>query len=215
MDKILIRCAEQSDAADIYEFKTIYFDKANPIELAYPIEGRAETNIQRIIDAITHGVVLMAIEKETSKLVGFLAAAPIDSSYIQKTKDLLSAESFNNQKLKDIYNFFVYVEEKADLFGKFDVDVCFQIQLASVHPDHQGQKIATKLFQSILNVASLKKYKLISVDCSSAYTSKISENFGMDCIASVSYQEYNDHVGKVLFKPVEPHTEIKVYAKRL
>lgn len=213
MGDILVQIANESNAEEIFHFKSIFFDEVNPVESSYPKRGIAGRTIQSVLEAISFQTVLMAVKKGTNKLVGILIAGPIDLRYGQILKALANEPS--DEKAADVYSLLVYIEEKANLFERFCVKECLQIQVVSVHPDHLRQMIATKLFHAIFDVAKVKNYNLISVDSSSVYIEKIAEKFEMNCISSVSYQEYNDHLGKALFVPTEPHTEIKVFAKRL
>lgn len=212
-DNILVQIADDTNADEIFHFKSVFFDEVNPIEASYPKRGIAGRTVQSVIEAISFQTVLMAVEKDTNILVGILIAGPIDLRYGEILKRLSNDPS--DEKAKDVYGLLAFVEEKANLFERYCVKECLQIQVVSVHPDHLRQKIATKLFHAIFDVAKVKNYSLISIDCSSVYASKISESLGMDCIATVSYQDYNDYLEKILFVPHEPHTEIKVFAKRL
>lgn len=213
MDDIIVQIADEANADEIYHFKSVFFDEINPIESSYPKRGIAGRTVQSVHEAISFQTVLIAVERETNKLVGILIAGPIDLRYGEILKRLANEPS--DEKAMDVYSLLSYIEEKANLFERYCVKECLQIQVVSIHPDHRRQKIATKLFHAIFDLAKVKNYNLISVDSSNVYIEKIAENLEMHCIADVSYQEYNDHLGKILFVPTEPHTTIKVYAKRL
>lgn len=213
MDNVLVQIADETNANEIFHFKSVFYDEINPIEAAYPKRGIAGRSVAAVLEAISFKTVLIATEKETNKLVGILIAAPIDLRYGEILKRL--ANEPDDEKAFDVYSLLVHVEEKANLFERFCVKECLQIQVVCVHPDHRRQSIATKLFHAIFDVAISLGYKLISVDCSSVYAEKIAENLEMNCIASVTYKEYNEQLGRDLFKPIEPHLGIKVYAKRL
>lgn len=53
---------------------------------------------------------------------------------------------------------------------------------------------------------------MIYAECSSYYSAKAVENFGLKCIYSVTYTDYIDENGEVVFKTQPPHECFKVYA---
>lgn len=53
---------------------------------------------------------------------------------------------------------------------------------------------------------------MIYVECSSYYTAKAAEKLGLKCIHSVTYSDYIDEKGEVVFKTQPPHKCFQVYA---
>lgn len=214
MEKVYIRIANESDASNILDFKNLHFHNCEPLELAHPESGHESKNIEMIYEAIRNGSMLMAVQEGTSKtLVGILIACPVGVDESEKLK--VRAATIGVQKRADIINFLAYIEKKANFCERFGVEESLHIHIVSVHPVYRGQHIARKLFEACLAIAKSKGFKLISVDCTSMYSARIAESLGMECISTVTYQEYNNYLGKCLFIPNLPHKEIKSFARRL
>jgi arylalkylamine N-acetyltransferase len=212
MENFSIRTAVESDASEVLDFLNQFFHNCDPLELSHPESGHKSTNVDFLLKSIRNESLLLAIETCTSTMAGILIAAPVDAKEAEKLKQI-AAES--EPKRADIYNILSYVEHKADYCRRFDVNRSLHIHIVCVHPIYRGQQIATRLFKTCLEQTRRKNFKLISVDCTSVYSARIAEALGMHCISSVTYQEYNNYLGKCLFIPSQPHMEIKSFAMRL
>lgn len=213
MENIQIQVATESDAVNILNFKNLYFHNCDPIELAQPEDGHKSSNLAMLVEAIKRESALMAIDESTSMIVGILIGSSIDSNEAERIKE--AAIAVGDPKRAEIFKFLAYIEEKADFCKRLNVDQCFNVHNLCIHPSYKGLKIASKLFATIVEIAKLKKFEFICANCSSAFSAKIAANLGMECVSTVSYQEYNEYLGKSLFVPVPPHTEIKSFIKRL
>lgn len=213
MENIQIQVATERDAVNILNFKNLYFHNCDPIELAHPEDGHQSSNLAMLIEAIKRESALMAIDESTSAIVGILIGSSIDANEAERIKK--AAIEVGDPKRAEIFNFLAYIEEKADFCKRLNIDQCFNVHNLCVHPSYKGLKIASKLFAAIVEIAKLKNFKFICANCSSVFSAKIAENLGMDLVSTVSYQEYNDYLGKTLFVPVPPHEEIKSFVKRL
>lgn len=224
--EIFIRPATENEVNGISDFLEEHFSTGNPMELAYihKQDGRKKGENTKddkhsdfILKAIIEEHVLVAVELSTTSLVGVLISDIIDSNsnghLLSTTTDTYCGNE--NSADKDIPNFLAYINAKSNVRHRFNIDKCFLIEIVGVHRDYRQRQIAEKLFAAGFHLAKSKKCTLISVDCTNIYTSKIAEKLGMECVSSVSYDEYNDHLGKRLFVPIPPNMEIKTFAKKM
>lgn len=209
MDNVLIRAATEGDARSIHNFENFFFHNCEPLELSHPESGHKNNNFEELRKLIIDGYVLIAVEE--SNLVGILIAGKMENENLDESE----AASIEEPKRADILNFLAFIKRKANFGERFKVNEYFHIHIVSVHPFYRGRKIAMKLFQSSFALAKFKNYQLITVDCTSFYSAKIAERLDMECISTVTYQEYNNYIGKPLFIPSPPHVEIKSFAKIL
>jgi GNAT superfamily N-acetyltransferase len=210
MSNLTIRCAVANDAKQISDFICEHFNDSEPIQ-AFHYSKVAEMDPppgDLIDECIAGETLLLAVQDE--KLVGVLIACEITSDVGEK--DLEYAKSFGPKGV-DVFELLSYISDKADVCNKLNVTSSHHIHILSVHQDHLSQGIATKLFAASVENGRAKNFPAVSVDCTSHFTSLIAEKFDMKCISSVTFDEYNKHLGKQLFIAVEPHTEIKTYAK--
>lgn len=216
--EIFIRPAMECEVDGISDFLEKHFSTGNPMELSY-IHKQDDDQKQNDVDehcdgfilkAIIAGYVLVAINVSTSILVGVLIADTINStSNGHLISPVATSSSDDDNRANDIPHFLAYINAKSNLRQRFNVDECFHIEIVGIHQDYREQQIGSKLFEAGIGLAKSKNSKIVSVDCTNIYTSKIAEKQGMECVSTVSYDEYNDHLGKCLFVPIPPHTEIK------
>lgn len=215
MEKIIIRTAVKSDIDEIFEFLVTQFNDS-PFELAHPDKSerkKDDVTLNAILESIEKELVLLATETSTETLAGIMIARPADTMFADNFKT--AASRSEDQKRADFLKLLAYVADKANVFEKFSVDQSFYIHILSVHRGYRGKRIAQRLFESAIDLAKSKDFELVHVDCSSSFTSKIANGLGMELISTVTFDEYNDHLGSTLFVPHPPHMEIKTFAKKL
>jgi len=215
MEKIQIRSATKSDLYDVSDFLVHNFYCDSPLDLAHPDKSEEKRDVvaNDIIGAVMNDSVLISIDSATGILVGALIAEPVDSGYAEFCRTI--ANGLEDQKGADILNLFAYIEEKATICESFKVDQSFYLRIVSVHRNYRRKHIGKRLLEAGIGLAKARGYKLAHIDCVSVYSSKMAESLGMELILSVTYDEYNDHLGTKLFVPIPPHLEIKTFVKRL
>lgn len=211
--EFLFRVAGQKDYNEILEFIREYYYKEEPLTLAHPEKGHTKDDEEFSMSHIIHKTVLLAIDEEKKKIVGVLIAGPIEHGDADKM--LENAEFCETKKWSDISKILAYIEKKADVLGKFNLEEAVHCHAVGVHHDYRGNRIGLKLFEKFFDVAKALDYQLLSVDCTSIFSNRICEQLEMDLVSSVSYDEYNMKIGEKLFKSIEPNTEIRTYVKKL
>jgi ribosomal protein S18 acetylase RimI-like enzyme len=210
--KFSIRLAKESEATDVLNFNNSFFINVEPIQVAHSEQCEASDDDSFFLDSAKQKLTLLVFD-EVQKLVGFLIAKVLTHDSSKQLRE--SALSSGDIVDADTLNFLAFIEDKSDILTKFHLDKCLQIFMISVHPDYCNQSIATKLFEASFTMAKLRSFDLISVDCTSKFTSNIAEKLSMDLISTVTYDEYNKHLGKQLFTPLPPHTDIRTFVKAL
>lgn len=210
MSEITIKIAREEDANELSEFICDHFNDSEPIQLFHVRKGE-------VMDPPPEDLVKECLESETTllaylgnKLVGVLIAGEINSDVADK--DLEYSGNFGPKGV-DVFALLSYIGEKADICNRLKIPRCLHLHILSTHTDHLGQGIAKKLFSSCIETGRQKNFPAFSVDCTSFFTAKIAETFGMKCLSTVTYDEYNEKIGEKLFVPSEPHTVIKSYVK--
>jgi N-acetylglutamate synthase-like GNAT family acetyltransferase len=207
---ISIRVAEYKDYQEILEFIREHYYKEEPITVAHPISGHTKDDEDFTMSHVTDGTVLIALDNKNGKIVGALVAGPIEIGDAEK---MLKDSEKSEKKWSDIQKFLAYIETKADVLRKFNLDKALHCHALGVHCDYRGLKIGQRLFEKCFKNASNLNYKLLSVDCTSVYSIKISEKLGMDYVSTVTYDEYHKVIGCDLFQYQQPNTQIKTFVK--
>jgi ribosomal protein S18 acetylase RimI-like enzyme len=210
MSELTIKSALEKDASEISEFICVHFNGSEPIQLFHvrKDEKMDPPPADLVNECLESQTTLLAYQGD--KLVGVLIAGEINSNIADK--DLEYAGDYGPKGV-DVFNMLSYIGEKADICNRLEIPRSLHIHILSVHVDHKGQGIATKLFKACIESGRQKKFPAFSVDCTSFYTAKIAESFGMNCVSCVTYDEYNEKIGEKLFAPSEPHTVIKTYVR--
>lgn len=210
MSELKIKVAESSDLIAINEFLVTHFHDKEPLERSHvnKVDKMIPDN-EFLLDCISHETTLLAFFDD--ELVGILLSGKILPD--EAERNLENAKHLTSEKCADILKFISYNEWKADFCNKMAVPYCLHIHIISVHSEYQSLGVGKKLVSDCIEIGRVKSFPAFSIDCSNFYTSRIAEKFGMTLVSTVTYDEYNRHIGEEKFIPSEPHTVIKSFAK--
>lgn len=214
MGDLQVQFATDSDFDQIYEFLDENFhNHAEPIQLAHRDKDvRIHPHREFIKSCIESGTTLMGYIDDV--LVGVLIAAKIHNREHERNAE--AAKTSDTQKCIDVLQFLSYIDEKANYCNRLNIPEALHMHIVSVHKDYQGRGIARKLFEFCIENGRQLKFRAVTVDCTNCYTAKIAAKLDFKLISIVTYDEYNEFIGKKhLFTPIAPHTEIKSYALML
>ena len=213
MGALEIQFATDSDFDQIYEFLDENFhDHAEPIQQAHKDKDvRMHPHKEFLKSCIESGMTLVGFIDDV--LVGVLIAAKIHNQEHERNAE--EAKMCDTQKSTDVLQFVSYIDEKANYCNRLQIPETLHMHIVSVHKDYQGRGIARKLFEFCIENGRQLKVRAVTVDCTNSYTAKIAAKLDFTLISIVTYDEYNEHIGKNLFTPIAPHTEIKSYALML
>lgn len=214
MGDLEIQFATDSDFDQIYEFLVENFhNHAEPIQQAHRDKDvTMHPEGEFIKSCIESGTTLVGYIDDV--LVGVLIAAKIHNREHERNAE--AAQTCDSQKSTDILQFLSYIDEKANYCNRLQIPEALHMHIVSVHKDYQGRGIARKLFEFCIENGRQLKFLAVTVDCTNFYTAKIAAKLDFKLISTVTYDEYNEHIGKKhLFTPTAPHTEIKSYALML
>lgn len=218
MSEVIIRIADEADLSVISNFIQEHFVKFEPILTGYQFRKEKQSSHSfkeedyLFRDCILNRTSFVAHDLQ-NQLVGVAIAGRIGPNESAETLEL--AKVTKNQIAADIFKFIAFVEEKADVCNRLSVPESLHLHIISVHKNYHGNGIAGKLFKALYENAIEKSYLALSVDCTNFYTSKIANRYNMELLSTVSYDEYNDHVGVKTFIPKEPHMIVRSYGIKL
>lgn len=210
MKSISIQVAKSSDYDSILDFIRQHYYQEEPITISHPEKGHTADDEKFTMSHIGHNSTLMAIDNETNKIVGVLIAGPIEHG---DAEEMLRDAEKSSKKWGDIQKLLAYIEMKANVLDKFNLNRALHCHALSAHQDYRGNGIGQRLFEEWFIIAQKLNYKLVSTDCTSIFTAKIAERCGMMCVSTVTYDEYNESIGKQLFVPKAPNFDIKTFVK--
>ncbi|XP_012523656.2 dopamine N-acetyltransferase isoform X1 [Monomorium pharaonis] len=133
---------------------------------------------------------------------------------IQKKGEREEAErrldELNDEKFKMIFRLLYKVNEKVDLFAKYDVDELFECRILSVDADHRGKGYANMLMEDSQQIAKNAGFKVCKADATGAFSQKVYEKYNFKVEAEIPYTELDESV-----RPAPPHQALKLMVKLL
>lgn len=212
MSEIVIKLAEKADETSVTEFLKSHFMMSNPLRDAY-VGGSEESSDLDFSFDDSKEYNLMAIEESSSKLVGIASLLAFDKEKHKEMSNFLEnpGDSMDN----DIMKFCFYIETKSDVLNRFKIDKALEIQVVSIHPDYRCRGFAGKLFEASIEFAKSRRFEFVTVLCTSSYTMRIAERLKMECIEAVTFDEYNERVGRKVFEANAGNDVAKMFVKKL
>lgn len=216
METITVKTAIESDMDSINNFIETHFAAMEPIVQSYQLKTPTSDSNNEIDEGMSEfyeeciksQTTFVAYSSENEP-VGVLLSSKIHPKYYEETLEF--ANTISDKKFADVTKLIGFVESKADVCNRLNVQESLHIHIISVHCDYLGRGIASKLFTKCMEKAKELKFPSLSLDCTSYFTSKICEKNGLTLLSTVTYEEFNSHAGEKLFVPSEPHTLIKSY----
>lgn len=210
--KIIFRTADESERDKVLQFLRQHFFSEEPINNAYPIKDDSMEE-EFILSLLPAGNIILATDTDNSQIVGLASFGEISESYSQESWD--ESETTTNRKWRDILKFMSHIESKASVCKRFNVTEALHLHGVTVDKRYRGRAIGKSLFNECFRIAQSRNYRLVSADCTSVYSIHIAESVGMECVSTVTYDEYHEKIGDKIFNPIHPHVEIKTFVKRI
>ncbi|XP_011195602.2 arylalkylamine N-acetyltransferase-like 2 [Zeugodacus cucurbitae] len=218
-DVVRICVIELSECDEVLKFLRIHFYPDEPLNVGsaqkHPDPEDEEFNISQI----THGSSLMAVQQQIvngvlrERIVGVLLSGP---KYSNEAKHLFSeAVRHGSSNWGMIVRILAQAERDSNVFVRYNVEKALHIHVVAVDGSLRGRAIGMRLIEKLKDLGRQLGYPLVTLDCTSFYSSKLTERLGMDCVNVIKYADYVDKEGKVVYKPPLPHEYLKTYAARL
>lgn len=206
MENYVVRSIDASEAQDVVDFKNLHYHNQTPLEMAVGGVFKSD-NTDMIIDAIRNGFVLKVVELDSSIMVGLVIG--------HRTDPPSADQSSSVKNISEISKLLVFVEEKAKIFEKYENKRRVRFRSLCAHSERRGCGIGKLLFEAGIAEAKRKNYELLTVNCPNAYSARIAAGLKLELVTTVKFEDYNNHAGRKVFRPVEPHTVIETYALQL
>ncbi|XP_076756530.1 uncharacterized protein LOC143426781 [Xylocopa sonorina] len=172
-------------------------------------DGAVEELFVAYRETLKHGATLIAIEKETNKLVA-VAFNRIQARPVVRNKDNLQiSNSLKHRTCQNIVNFLNDVTSKVDVFERYNVNGAMRLFFLVTHPEYQGRGIAVRLSQKCIEFARgllNGTMKRISIDgpivnqdvlpeifyavFATNYSQKVANKLGFETLFVARYEDY-------------------------
>jgi len=207
--EISFRVAVESEHDKVLQFLRQHFFPEEPLSNAHPIKDDSMDE-EFCLSLLPLGNITWAVDNNNN-IAGLVMCGEITQNYALESWN--ESETTTNRKWRDILKFMSHIEAKANVCKRFGVTEALHLHGVVVNKAYRGRAIGSMLINECFNIASSRHYRIVSADCTSIYTSRIAESLGMECLSTVTYDEYHDKIGEELFHPISPHTEIRTFVK--
>ncbi|XP_011299206.1 uncharacterized protein [Fopius arisanus] len=116
----------------------------------------------------------------------------------------------DDQKFKTIFGLLYQVNDKVDLFKKYNTDELFECRILSIDEEFRGRGLANILMSDSVEVARKMGFKVMKADATSVYSQKVFEKHGFNTEAEIPYSEMDENI-----RPPSPHRALKLMVKVL
>ncbi|XP_051164779.1 arylalkylamine N-acetyltransferase 1-like isoform X2 [Leptopilina boulardi] len=116
----------------------------------------------------------------------------------------------NDKKFQTIFGLLYKVNEKIDLFSKYNVDDLFECRILSVDDRYRGRGLANVLVKESLETAKNAGFKIFKTDATGLYSQKVFLKYGFKTEAEILYLEIDENI-----RPEPPHQALKLMVKIL
>lgn len=104
-----------------------------------------------------------------------------------------------------------FMEQEADIFGRYpEIDHYIDGAILSVDGNYRSYGIGSKLFTALIELCRERNVPVLKVFCSSTFTARICEKFGLVNIFEIAYSDIKLDGLPSLNVP-EPHTTARDY----
>ncbi|XP_011195599.2 arylalkylamine N-acetyltransferase-like 2 [Zeugodacus cucurbitae] len=218
-DNIQIRLIELNDRDEVLNFLRKHFYPDEPFMIASAQKHPDPEDEEFNISLIAHGTCLMAVQQETvnsilkERIVGVVLSGPKcsdEAEHLFKEAARLGSTTWGKT-----IGILAHAERDSNVYERYNADRALHIYASAVDGRFRGRAISMRLKEKLKELARQLGYPLLTTDCTSFYSAKVSERMGMDCVNVIKYTDCLDDEGKVVFNPPLPHEYLKTYAMRL
>ncbi|XP_043466559.1 uncharacterized protein LOC122501282 isoform X2 [Leptopilina heterotoma] len=116
----------------------------------------------------------------------------------------------SDKNFQTIFGLLYKVNEKIDLFTKYNVDDLFECRILSVDDRFRGRGLANALVQESLENAKNAGFKIFKADATGLFSQKVFLKYGFKTEAEIPYSDID-----VSIRPGPPHQALKLMVKIL
>ncbi|KAK3920848.1 Dopamine N-acetyltransferase [Frankliniella fusca] len=211
-DRYYLRAILPEDTNEVFDFLVKYYYPYEPINQSV---NRIPVNIYQCShgDTIKEGFSLMAVEKETGKLIGVsiqgLARPGEDVDILMKAQ---AVAAFGAVKVAKSFEILAVLEREADMWTRLGVDRSLRVLATAVHSDYQGLGLGAAFVVASARLAQKHMIGSLSIITSSFYFANACRRLGGQLVHSVRYAEFTDDKGVPHLPVKAPHVAVTMWA---
>lgn len=199
----------QSDQYEVLEFLRSHYYKEDPLVIGFEPFEQDQYEEEFDLGCLPYFMSFGAYSE--NRLVGVILSSSKDeheADHIKSDIGKLGDAKWATQ-LKLLYE----VEVSANTLALFKLEQSAHVHTLSVHKEYRGKGISAQLITKSIERFQYQGFSLLTIDCTSFYSSKVCEKLGMVLINAYPYSRFCDAFGNQIIKPPKIHDAIRSYAK--
>ncbi|XP_017466629.1 PREDICTED: uncharacterized protein LOC108359319 [Rhagoletis zephyria] len=217
-ENVQIRRIELSDHDEVLQFLRKHYYLEEPLTIGSEPKEQDPEDEKFNMSQLANGTCLMAViesggGEKRKRIAGVLISGPKDSSEAAHLFEEVARLGSN--KWGRTLKLLACIERDSNVYERYNVAKALHVHIVAVDSAIRGRAIGARLIEEEKKLGRQLGYPLLTIDCTSYYSAKMSDRLGMDCVNVVKYESYLDRQGKPVFTPPSPHDCVKTFATRL
>ncbi|XP_020284520.1 dopamine N-acetyltransferase [Pseudomyrmex gracilis] len=171
-------------------------------------KGESQRELERhCLQTLKQGYSRMLVDKKGA-IMGMALNGILKKGEREEAERRLA--ELNDEKFKKIFGLLYKLNEKVDLFAKYNVDELFECRILSIDENYRGKGLAGILMIDTIKTAKDAGFKVCKADATGAYSQKVCSKHGFQVEAEIPYVELDKSI-----RPAPPHQALKLMVKLL
>lgn len=199
----------QSDQYEVLEFLRSHYYKEDPLVIGFEPFEQDQYEEEFDLGCLPYCMSFGAYSENI--LVGVILSSPKDEHEVDHIKS--DIDKLGDVKWATQLRLLYEVEVSANTLKNFREKQSAHVHTLAVHKEYRGKGIAAQLITKSIKMLHNQGFSLLTIDCTSFYSSKVCEKLGMSLINVYPYSRFRDDFGNQVIKPPNIHDAIRTYAK--
>ncbi|XP_011504927.1 PREDICTED: uncharacterized protein LOC105367815 [Ceratosolen solmsi marchali] len=195
---------------DVLEHLKYNFFADEPLNRAIGLcrKGESHQELERhCLFTLAQGISCMIVD-EGDKIVGTALNGIVKRGEREECERRLA--ELQDDKFKSIFGLLYKINEKVDIFAKYDVDELFDCRILSVDETFRGKGLADLLIKNSLKIAKDAGFKVFKADSTGLFSQKAFLKNDFKIITEIRYSDVDERL-----RPGPPHEALKLLVKIL
>ncbi|KAJ8683844.1 hypothetical protein QAD02_019636 [Eretmocerus hayati] len=189
--------------------KNFYADE--PLNRAVGLCNRGEAHAEldrHCASTLAHNCSCIIVDQKQSKIAGAALNGIVRKGDREECERRLA--ELKDSKFRSIFGLLYSIDEKVDLFERYNVDELFECRILSVQETYRGRGLANVLVENSIRIAQQAGFKVMKADATGIFSQKVFRKYGFDVVTEIPYSEVDENL-----RPGPPHEALKLMVKVL
>ncbi|XP_033210086.1 uncharacterized protein LOC117168492 [Belonocnema kinseyi] len=196
--------------SDVIDHLRLNFFADEPLNRAVGLCQRGDCHFeleQHCLQTLKQGYSRMLLDQK-GMIAGTVLNGIVQKGEREEAERRLAEMS--DEKFKTIFGLLYKVNEKIDLFSKYNAEDLFECRILSVDDRFRGKGLGNMLVKASLETARNSCFKVFKADATGLFSQKVFLKHGFQVEAEIPYSEIDENI-----RPDPPHRALQLLVKIL